>query len=97
MVMYVTIYNSFIFTVMKFYSIICIYYKLFIFSVQIFIWVVFTFFPVAYSPPRNCVGYMGKNFFSVCVCVLHEIYIYIVYIFIGQETLGCRVCTFHLF
>jgi len=90
MAMCVTLYNSFIFTVMKFYSILCIYYKLFIFCANIDMGC-FHFFPVAHHAPRNCMGYMGKNFFSVyvCVCVAWNIYIYIVYIFILYIYLCC--------
>lgn len=82
MAMYVTIYNSFIFTVMKFYSILRIYYKLFIFCSNIHMGC-FHFFPVAHHAPRNCMGYMGKNFFSVyvCVCCMKYIYFYCIYIY----------------
>ena len=40
----------------------------------------FHFFPVAHRAPRNCMGYMGKNFFSVLL--LHEIYIFILYLYL---------------
>lgn len=80
MVMYVTIYNSFIFTVMKFYSILCIYYNLFIFFVLIFIWVVFTFFLLLIVLPGTVWDTWERISLVYCCCMKY-IYLYCIYIY----------------
>ena len=90
MLMHVAIYDSFIFTVMQLYSIICIYYHLFIFFCANVHMGCFHFFPVVHSAPRKCVRCMGKNFSRVRVCYLQEIFIYICIYIYRRESAGLQ-------